>query len=419
LSNRFPAARITRAQATIDAPARAADLAVEVDSGPEFRFGRLEVSGLQRYPPSVVENLNTIRAGTLYSQRALAELQTRLYTVPYFAGVNVVVEPQAAVDPAALPIKVEITEAARRKIDLGGGYSTDTGLRVQGSYTDINLFERGWRWRSLARIETLEQRAESALTLPLRPDGWQDEYTVLFNRSNVRDFEVQSYSVNYKHAKTEGRIERGFTLLATVSREFPEGANVNLKQALVPGYTWRYRVFDDVLDPRRGYEIGWQVGGGAKALLSDQNFLRTFGRAVGILPLTAVDNVVLRLEGGVVFAPSRDGIPAALLFRAGGDQSLRGYKYQSIGVTEGQAIVGGRYLVLGGAEYVRWLAPKWGAAVFIEAGDAFDERTALKLKRGYGVGARWRSPVGPINFDIAYGEAANSLRVHFSIGFVF
>ncbi len=419
LAERFPTARVVTSNAEIDARRRQARLVVTIDSGPEFRFGTLEVVGISRYSRNVVDGLNPIRPGTPYSQRALAELQTRLYTVPYFSSVNVITEPGSAADPGALPIRVEVIEADRYKFDLGAGYSTNTGLRVQGAYTDINLLERGWRWKSLARIEEREQRVQTNLTLPVRTSGWQDDYELAFNRSDVLQFRVDSYTFNYKYAKTEGRIERALSLLATVSREFPAGSSINTKQALVPGYAWRYRAFDNVLDPRSGYEFGGQIGAGAKALLSDQNFVRTFGRAVGILALSPRDTVVVRAEGGVVFAPARDGIPAELLFRAGGDQSLRGYRYQSIGVTEGQAIVGGRYLVIGGAEYIRWIDPQWGAAAFFEIGDAFDKRSALALKRGYGVGARWRSPVGPINFDLAYGEAAKSVRVHFSIGYVF
>ncbi len=230
---------------------------------------------------------------------------------------------------------------------------------------------------------------------------------------------VESYNITYKHAKSEGRIERAFIGLAIVSREIPEGGSVNYKKALVPGMAWQYRAFDDPLDPRGGYEIGGQIGGGSKSLYSDQNFLRLFGRAIGLATIANVNTFIVRIEGGVVVAPSRQDIPASLLFRAGGDQSLRGYRYQSIGVTEGQATVGGRYMVIGGAEYIRWIEPKWGVALFFEAGDAYDDYEAMKLKRGYGMGARWRSPVGPINFDIAYGEAARSTRVHFSIGFAF
>ncbi len=419
LAGTFPGAHMHRSQASIDADARTADLQVEIDSGPAFRFGDLEVTGLNRYPESVVRNLNTIRIGQPFSQRALAELQTRLYTVPYFSTVTVSVDPQGATDPSALPIRIAIEEASRFKVDLGAGFSTNTGLRMQAGFTDVNLFDRAWRWRSTLRLDEREQRVGTGIVLPVRDDGWQDDFGTNVTRTDISSFVVESYNITYKHAKTEGRIERAITGLAIISREIPEGGTVTYKKAFAPGFSWQYRAFDDLLDPRRGYEIGGQVAGGSKSLYSDQDFVRLFGRAIGVVTLANVNTFIVRAEGGIVLAPSRQDIPATLLFRAGGDQSLRGYAYQSIGVTEGQATVGGRYLVIGGIEYIRWIEPKWGVAAFIEAGDAFDDPEAMKFKRGYGIGARWRSPVGPISFDIAYGEASRSTRVHFSIGFVF
>ncbi len=419
LAGAFPAATIRRSQATIDADANAADLEVEIDSGPAYRFGDLAIIGLLRHDESIVRNLNTIRPGQPVSQRALAELQTRLYNVPYFSSVTVSVDPQSATDPAALPINIAIEEAPRFKVDLGAGYSTNTGLRMQAGFTDVDLFDKGWRWKSALRIDEREQRIETGLVFPVRPDGWQNDIGANAMRTDISSFVVESYNFTVKHAKTEGRIERAITGAAIASREYPQGGTVTFKKALVPGYSWQYRSFDDLLDPRRGYEIGGQIAGGHKSLYSDQNFARLYGRAIGVVTLAQANTFIVRAEGGIVFAPSRQDIPATLLFRAGGDQSIRGYAYQSIGVAEARAIVGGRYLVIGGVEYIRWIQPKWGMAAFVEAGDAYDDYADMQLKYGFGVGARWRSPVGPISFDIAHGEAARSTRVHFSIGFVF
>ena len=98
---------------------------------------------------------------------------------------------------------------------------------------------------------------------------------------------------------------------------------------------------------------------------------------------------------------------------------MRGYGYQQLGVPVASAITGGRYLVTASAEYDWWFKPPYGAAIFYDAGNAADSFGDLKLKAGYGVGARWRSPVGPINVDVAYGEAVHKVRLHFSLGFTF
>jgi translocation and assembly module TamA len=131
------------------------------------------------------------------------------------------------------------------------------------------------------------------------------------------------------------------------------------------------------------------------------------------------NDFLLRGEAGVVIARSRTGIPASFLFRTGGDQTLRGYAFESIGVPQGEAIVGGRYLAVASAEYTRWITETIGAAVFVDAGDAFDQLNAFDLAVGYGIGFRWRSPVGPLRADLAYGERDKNVRLHFSVGFSF
>ena len=131
------------------------------------------------------------------------------------------------------------------------------------------------------------------------------------------------------------------------------------------------------------------------------------------------DVFIRRGEAGVTLAESRDGIPQAFLFRTGGAQSVRGYDYLSLGVKDGDATVGGRYLATASAEYVHWFKPQWGTAVFVDAGDAADSREDFDLRGGYGVGARWRSPAGPLAIDLAWGHQERSLRLHFGVAIAF
>ena len=116
---------------------------------------------------------------------------------------------------------------------------------------------------------------------------------------------------------------------------------------------------------------------------------------------------------------AREGIPQDFLFRSGGAQSVRGYAYQSLGVSEGEATVGGRYLGTMSAEYVRWFDAQWGGAVFVDAGDAADSREDFDLRTGYGLGARWRSPAGPLAIDLAWGHSERALRLHFGVAIAF
>jgi translocation and assembly module TamA len=184
-------------------------------------------------------------------------------------------------------------------------------------------------------------------------------------------------------------------------------------------YAITKRELDNLVSPTRGYVLSAQLGGALTPLLTDRQFVRAYLRAFWLRPLSPEFTLVLRGEAGAVGSTGKSGVPSTFLFRAGGDQSVRGYAYQELGVREDGATVGGRYLATASAELQYWFKPPWGMAVFYDAGNAADRVADLRPKVGYGVGARWRSPAGPINVDVAYGQAERQVRLHFSLGFTF
>jgi translocation and assembly module TamA len=150
---------------------------------------------------------------------------------------------------------------------------------------------------------------------------------------------------------------------------------------------------------------------------------RTFGRLIGKSalwwPLDRNTELYARAEAGAVIAGSRDGIPSPFLFRTGGDTTVRGYAFESLGVQQGQAVVGGRYYAVTSVELTRWIGENWGIATFVDAGNATDSLSHFHFAPGYGVGGRLRTPIGPFRIDLAYGQDAKSVRVHFSVGLSF
>jgi translocation and assembly module TamA len=204
-----------------------------------------------------------------------------------------------------------------------------------------------------------------------------------------------------------------------VERTFPEGADVQIKRALAPVVAVTIRRVDNVLDPRRGGVLNVQLAGGARSLFSGDNFIKVYGQYQYWIPVGANDQILLRTEFGRTFAPSRDRIPEDFLFRAGGSRSNRGFAYQSLGPVEGNAIVGGRYLATGTAEYTHWLNEKWGAALFVDVGDAADSVNEWQPLRSYGIGARYKTPAGPFALDLAYAEQPRKFRLAFSVTVAF
>ena len=162
--------------------------------------------------------------------------------------------------------------------------------------------------------------------------------------------------------------------------------------------------------------VNLQLGGASQTLLSTRSFVRAYSRALQIVPFGRHDRIHVRGEAGAVWADSRDGIPSEFLFRAGGDQSVRGYDYQSLGVTKGSSIVGGRFLGVATIEYQHDFTPQWGGALFVDGGNAADTPSALKPVYGYGAGVRWITPAGALNLDIAKPQENGRVRLHFTLG---
>ena len=153
--------------------------------------------------------------------------------------------------------------------------------------------------------------------------------------------------------------------------------------------------------------------------ISTRSFGRLRARAAAWVPLGKDSELDLRAEGGAVLAGSRNGIPSTLLFRTGGSTTVRGYDFESLGVTEGGAVVPGRYYAVASVDAIRWINEFWGLAVFFDAGNAFDSMSDAHLALGYGIGARIRTPLGPFRLDVAYGQDVRQVRVQFSVGLTF
>ncbi len=161
-----------------------------------------------------------------------------------------------------------------------------------------------------------------------------------------------------------------------------------------------------------------QLGGGIPGV-STRGFGRVVGRFAAWVPVDSLTQLNFRAEAGAVLAPTRDGIPSPLLFRTGGDTTVRGYAFDSLGVRLGNATVGGRYYAVGSAEAIRWIGESWGLAAFVDAGNATDSVSDFHFAVGYGVGVRVRTPLGPFRLDLAYGRDAHEVRLHFSVGLSF
>jgi len=440
---RFPRARLVETSATVDPDSKRALLRVVIDSGPEMRFGETRIRGLKRYPATVITNLNKINPGDEYSEAALQALQSRVQDTGYFSSVEVSVDMRAVLNaeiqdikddddvdanpatpappngagPTTLPVIVRVAENKQKNVEAGVGFSTDTGARAQLGYDDLNVF--GKRFKSDLIYEQRRQTARGEFFWPTTAKGYNDSVSAGVEREDLRGEITTLASIAARRAWGSPLLERSLTLEVLAEKRELGGQDPTYTRSIPLTYSITRRKLDSLIQPTNGYVVNAQVGGAVLPILTDEKFLRGYLRGIMYKPLGEKGSLVLRGELGTVVAKEKLGVPSTFLFRAGGDQSVRGYGYQELGVEENGATVGGKVLATASAEYQYWFKPPWGAAVFYDVGNAADSFGAINPKSGYGVGARWRSPVGPINVDLAYGHAVRKARLHFSLGFTF
>jgi translocation and assembly module TamA len=414
----YAAARISDSRAVIDPETASAQLEVEVDSGPVYRFGALQINGLSDYDAGLIERYRPPEVGEPYSQERLLRFQTALQNTSYFASVVVDIDRSTAT-PEAVPVRVDVIEAKPRRIGFGAGISSNTGYRVETSYRDAHFLGQPWNLVSGVRVEQRRQLGYADVFLPPSVAGYLDSVGVLAEHTNISGLQTQRQSIGVVRTIPRGSMENRLALNYQHEILTPEGSLRSSRSALTANWSWTYRAVDNILDPRHGQVVNFQLGGASRAFLSDRNFVRLYGRYQHFFPMAERDVLILRAEGGMTIAASRDGVPQDFLFRTGGAQTVRGYAYQSLGVTEGSATVGGRYLAVTSAEYVHWYGGNWGIAAFVDAGNANDQRELFKMNFGYGFGPRWRSPAGPIAVDLAYGQSDHRVRLQFAVAIAF
>ena len=448
----YPFASITRSEAQVDIRTAKAKLSVAIASGPAVRFGPLQISGLQRYPEEIVRNLDPIELGELYSQAQVFEFQQRLNGSGYFSRVEVSIDAMAdpgsdprspfvqpekkegegtaatAEAPATplprevtLPLRVFVEENKSQTVSFGLGLSTTSGPRVSGTYNVIDFLGGGKQLRTNLSIDRLTQTLGADLVFPTTARGYRDSVSSYVRREDVQNQTTRSAGVTAKRAWGPADTERFKTL--DYIYEQKEISDVPQTSTQIVGTTYgvTLRRTDNLLTPTRGYLASGTVGAGVR-VTTGQPYARAYGKAVRYQPIGDNDTLLVRGELGLIAGKDTVTLPSTLLFRAGGQGSVRGYGYQSLGIRQGDAIVGGRYLWTGTVEGVHWLGPKypdWGVAVFVDAGNAGDRFSALDPVVGYGVGARWRSPVGVLDLDVAHGIQNGSTRLHFSLGVSF
>ena len=418
----YPAATWRSTNARVDAVNQRAELEMIADSGPLFRLGELRIEGLQRFDVESIQRLSTFNAGEPYSEKRLLDFQERLQKSGLFEGSSV--ELDANPDSASsAPVIVRVRELNLQQATIGAGFSANTGPRATLEHIHRRVF--GTRWIAKNKFA-------------LGPDiqSWSGEFTshplegryrnlLSGSAERLRSTEELRTSWSARAGRTQDtpRIERLY-FAEFQSAKLDNALGSTQSSALSANYHWIWREVDNVLLPTRGLTANLQAALGRSFSSGSPEglFGRAYARVTWYQPLGNEWYATLRGEAGHVQAGAGVVLPDTLLFRAGGDESVRGYAFRSLGPKVNNVLFSGKMLLTGSAEIARPISPKYPAfwwAAFVDAGDAANRWSDINVAAGYGVGLRWRSPVGPLRLDVAYGQAMRAARLHLSVGIAF
>lgn len=422
LENEFPAASLTDSLAEVDPARQRARLVVTVDSGPAHVFDGLRIDGAERFGLPILERFNTsVRSGAPYRTSDLYTLQQTLQASPYYTQVNVRTEPVLdGESPVAVPVVVDVQERPPYRISTGLGVSSNYGMRGDLGFRSIDFLQRAWELSSHLRWEQRRQSVFADVFLP--PDHRQrrDSVGVAYSQTDISGLRVERTAFGVSRKIPRDRREAVLGLVQERFRTTEESGESSVIRVLVPSLRLALWRLDDRLAPREGWLLASELSGAGKRLGSDSNFVRATLAGHWFTRLGSNTDLGLRLEVGQTWTDEPDGVPTPYLFRTGGSQTVRGYAFESLGVQEGGSVTGGRRLLVGSVELTQWLSGPWGVALFVDAGEAQDAvRDLLRPAVGYGLGLRWRSPIGPLALDAAYGERTQDWRLHFALAIPF
>jgi translocation and assembly module TamA len=418
----YAAAALASSSAIVDAQAQRAKLALGVDSGPLFRVGRLDIRGLDRQREETVRNLADFAPGVPATEALLLDFQERLQRSGLYERASVTLDTDPAQADAAI-VEVRLREMALQQATLGVGISANAGARVTLEHLHRMPFGQRATWRNKVELAQRRQAWEGELASQALPGLYRNLAGYAYERIDSDVDRVNSARLRLGRAQDRTRIDRlAFVQLETATAR--TATSDERAQALSLNLHGIWRDVDNVVLPTDGMSVALQaaIGQARSSGAPDGPFGRLYARLYWWQPLGRDWYAQARVEAGRVLTRGGVRVPDTQLFRAGGDDSVRGYAFRTLGPVVAGEAVSGKVLLTASAEVARPVSERYPSlwwAAFIDGGNAAERWSELSPAWGAGVGLRWRSPVGPLRVDLAYGEEVRKWRMHLSVGIAF
>lgn len=412
----FLDARFLAADLWVYPDEQAADIEWVFDTGPRWAFGEVRIES-DNIDEAVIRRYLRVQPGEPFSPQSIIDTQFALSDLGYFDLVEI--EPQRAeAAEGRIPLLVRTTPRKDVVYSAGLGYGTDTGARVSGGAEWRRWNRQGHKLRADLRLSQVQNRLVSEYRIPL---GDRIGESLAFTAGALTEEFDSNDSLKYEIGSSLDRILGKWKRRLYLNLEYEESRFGNQRQTstlLIPGISYNRSEADNEIHPRKGWNLFIDVHGADQTVISSATFLQTLVQARGVLPLWSSARLLLRGEIGSNFNDDFAELPASQRFFAGGDQSVRGYAFRSIGPRDPETgvVVGGEHLTTLSAELDQRVWGNFGAAVFFDAGGVANS-PGPRLLQGAGLGLRYRAPIGYINVDVAYplDRPDDGLRLHIGV----
>jgi translocation and assembly module TamA len=409
--------------AEVDLESYRATIDLAYETGMRYAFGEVRFVHDDLVEEHLLEAALEFEAGDPFDLTLLQSLQVTLADTSFFSSIDV--EPlRGQADGREVPIEITLLPAKRGRYNFGVGYGTDTGIRGQVRWNLRRLNRRGHS----ASVWVRASERESSFTVRYRvPLPWQGverlEGLVGYGDRETDTYDTLQGRVGLGTSRLRGRW-RQVTTLGVQTDDFTVGPDSGETIHLVPGVSFEFIEADDRIAPNLGFRLRFDLQGASDAVVSDYTFVRLVAGLKGVLafgPESAIGQrhrLLGRFDAGWLATGDFRLLPPNVRFFTGGDQSLRGFGYHEVGGTDDNGeVIGGDSLAVGSLEYEYRATRNLGGALFFDAGMAGQTATEA-LSIGTGVGARMRTPIGPVRLDVAWAisEPGEPVRIHLSVG---
>lgn len=411
-------AEFLAAAVVVDRASNLADLTLEFESGDQYRFGEITFTeGI--LDTGLLSRYTDIEPGAPYSARAISDLHSSLQGSGYFSSVLIRTD-ALDVEAKTAPVDVTLTPAKPRVYSVGLGYTTDNGAHGRFDFVNRRVNTRGHQVESRLYVSEVRTDIYASYRWPRR-DPRSEWYGVVggYRHEDTDTSRQDIYTVGLLRSQQRGNAWLETWHLDYEYEDYKVADQVSTSNLLMPGINWGKVVGRQLSRSTNGYRLNLDIRGASDSLLSDTSFVQVQAQANWIRSLDERWRLLLRTRLGATAKDKLTELPASVRFFTGGDRSVRGYGFETLGpVNEDGEVVGGSHLATFGIETDYLIRDQWSIAAFVDTGTAFNSDPGPDFSTGLGIGVRWYSPVGPIRLDFAHplDDPDTNLRIHVSLG---